>query len=110
MKQDNRLGLPVMGYSDSTAFSTDDPSFAPKIRHNSRYIFDIRITSLVIISISTVEYDTEILTSFGDRYSDSNADLKLVSSDEYVFMIPSCALQASSYVNLHWSTHGHRSN
>lgn len=40
--------------------------------------------------------DDETTTSLSDRYSDMNADLKLVSSDEHVLKIPSYSLQASS--------------
>jgi hypothetical protein len=43
-----------------------------------------------------VESDAKPTSSLGDRYSDMSADLKLVSSDEVEFQIPSYALQASS--------------
>lgn len=42
------------------------------------------------------EMDEPEITSLSDQYSDMDADLKLVSSDEHVFRIPSYALQASS--------------
>lgn len=51
---------------------------------------------LDIIKEIDLELDEPAETSLADRYSDMESDLKLVSSDDLVFRIPSYALQASS--------------
>jgi hypothetical protein len=55
-------------------------------------------TTFYFTSKGMVVSDMKATPGLGDRYSDTTADLKLASGDDFVFHIPSYPLQASSSV------------
>jgi hypothetical protein len=82
--------------------SSRDQAQAASLRlstYSSHILFFSSSSTSTRIHREVDKRNMENSTSFGVRYGDENADLRLMSSDDHEFMIPSYTLQASSSVS-----------